>query len=242
MLVRIINLDSSIERMSLIPEEMAKLGLGYERFAAVDPFPGAGPWIGSSFTHSEALRGVSGLLMVCEDDVIFIDGAKEIFDKAFAQLPEDWDMFYLGGNVKRPARRYSENLFRITYGVHCTHAIIYREKARNFILENFSALSGEIRAYDHWLFCEGQHRMNCYICYPLIAYQRPYYSNARKEYLDYLPEMKENERKNLIKYLDDYSSCDIIKYTCDDCQEQCEFAFDKYNIDGNCLKIKKTQT
>jgi len=31
MLVRVINLDSSIERMNLIPEEMAKLGLGYER-------------------------------------------------------------------------------------------------------------------------------------------------------------------------------------------------------------------
>jgi len=51
----------------------------------------------------------------------------------------------------------------------CTHAIRYREKARNFILENFSALSGEIRAYDHWLFCEGQQQDELLYLYPLIA-------------------------------------------------------------------------
>lgn len=188
--------------MQFIPEEMAKMGWDYERFVAADPYPGAGPYIGSSYSHTEVLRGVSGTLLVCEDDVIFIDGAKEIYDKAFAQLPEDWDLFYLGGNVKKPAQRYSENLFRITYGVHCTHAIIYSEKAREFILNNFNALAddhtGEITFFDHWLYCNGLGKMNCYICYPIIAYQRPCYSNARSIYIDYYDEMKQNERENLV--------------------------------------------
>jgi hypothetical protein len=178
------------------------MGWEYERFAAVDPYPDAGAWIGSSYSHTEVLRNVSGLLLVCEDDVMFIDGAKEIFDKAFVQLPEDWDMFYLGGNVKKPAKRYSENLFRITYGVHCTHAIMYSEKGRKFNLDNFNALSDEKSIesvfYDHWLYCQGLGKMNCYICYPIIAYQRSNYSNARQGYMDYFGEMKENERNNLI--------------------------------------------
>jgi GR25 family glycosyltransferase involved in LPS biosynthesis len=202
MLTRVISLDAYIDRMKFIPEEMAKMGWEYERFSAVDPYPNAGAYIGSSYSHTEVLRDISGLLLVCEDDVMFIDGAKEIYDKAFAQLPEDWDLFYLGGNVKKPAQRYSENLFRITYGVHCTHAILYREKARNFILENFNALvddrTGEITFFDHWLYCNGLGKMNCYICYPVIAYQRPNYSNARKDIMDYMGEMKENEKKHLI--------------------------------------------
>ena len=201
MLVRVLNLDSAQDRMELVKAEMDKMGFEFERFAALDPYPNSGPWIGSSYSHTEMLRGVDGLLLACEDDVIFEEGALEIFNKAFAQLPEDWDMFYLGGNVKLPATRYSENLFSITGGVHCTHAILYSENARNYVLDNFNALAkGDIAItyYDHWLFCHGQAALKCFMCYPVIAYQRPNYSGPRGGFMDYRSEMEENEKKHLI--------------------------------------------
>jgi len=195
---RVLNLDAYADRMTHIPAEMEKMGIKWERFRAIDPpEQPASAYIGSTYSHQEILRGAEGALLVCEDDVIFTDGAREVFDKAFSQLPEDWDMFYLGGNVKMPAERYSENLFRIKGGVHCNHAIFYSEKARDFILTNYNQFT-DIGYYDHWLYVTGLGLMNCYICYPVIAYQMPCFSNARGAMMDYYGEMKENEKKHLI--------------------------------------------
>lgn len=197
MFCRVINLDSRPDKMTEIPAEMDRFGVVWERFPAIDPYPGAGSYIGSSYSHSQVIKGITGLLLVCEDDVMFIDGARKLFDESFAQLPDDWDMLYLGGNVKMLAHRYSKNLFRISEGVHCTHAILYSEKARKTISDNFS-ITGEVSYYDHWLYTTGLAMMNCFICYPVVAYQRPSYSDARGGFMDYMSEMKENEKKHLI--------------------------------------------
>ena len=198
MFCRVINMDSYSERMCFIPGEMEKIGMQWERFLAVNPPGICDPNIGSAYSHIEVMRDYPDELLVCEDDVMFIEGAKDIFDKSFAQLPSDWDMLYLGGNVKMPAKRYSENLFHVTEGVHCTHAILYSKKGIEITLKNYDVFTNEIKSHDHWLFCVGQKIMECFICFPVIAYQRPGFSHPRNGYMDYYSEMKENEKKHLI--------------------------------------------
>lgn len=197
---RVVHLESRPDRGRYFPDEMAKMFLEYEVFFAVNPPGITDPCIASSCSHIDALRGISGNLLVCEDDVTFIIQCRDIFNKSFSQLPEDWDMLYLGGNIHEPAERYSDNLFRITKGVHCNHAILYSEKARGRILSTYDVWTNEIKAYDHWLYLEGQGVMNCFICSPVIAYQRPGYSYDGS-YQDYYITMRSNE----IKYMDDRS-------------------------------------
>jgi len=194
---RVVHLASRPDRGLYFPGEMEKMFLDYEVFFAIDPPGMTDPAMCSSCTHIDALRGVNGELLVCEDDVTFLSQGREIFNKAYEQLPEDWDMLYLGGNIHEPAERFSDNLFKITKGVHCNHAILYSEKARGFILQNYDLWTNEIKAYDHWLYLIGQSQMNCYVCSPMIAYQRPGFS-FNGTYQDYYIEMRSNEVKCMI--------------------------------------------
>lgn len=196
MRVRVVHQERRPDRMLSIPQEMDRMFFDYEIFYAIDP-PGIDDYtIGSSCSHVDALRGVTGELLVCEDDVTFLEQGREIFNNAYNQLPEDWDMLYLGGNIHEPAERYSDNLYKIDFGVHCNHAILYSEKARSYILSHYDVWKNEIKAFDHWLYLVGQREMNCYIVSPMIAYQRPGYS-GHGVWRDYYIEMRSNE----IRYL-----------------------------------------
>ena len=197
MRVKIVNQPHRTDRLESLPEEMAKLGFEYEIFPALNP-PGIVPGAtGSVYSHIEVLRDVEGNLLVCEDDVCFVDQAKEIFELAFNELPQDWDMLYLGGNPKIPQIRYSEHLFKLQGGVHTNHAILYSEKARNYVLNNYDFRTNEIGIYDHWLFMVGQKEMNCFIISPMIAWQKPGYSDCRRSYQDYYLHMRSNEIRHL---------------------------------------------
>ena len=195
---RVVNMDERTDRMLTVPDEMKKIGLEWERFRAWNP-PGvpAGA-TGSVYSHIEVLKDVEGNLFVFEDDVCFIDQAREIFDAAFSELPDDWDMLYLGANPKVPQFRYSDHLFISNGGIHTNHAILYSQKAREYILSVYDWRTNEIGIYDHWLFMEGQKVMKVFLVSPLIAWQLPGYSDCRRSYQDYYLHMRSNEIRHMI--------------------------------------------
>jgi hypothetical protein len=191
-IVKVINLDSRPERMDLTTVELQNFGFDHIfRFPAI-----SGGESGCAKSHYECLKG-DGLLFLFEDDIIFEVGAGKILTKAMAQLPDDFDLLYLGANVKTPANQYSKNLFKITGGVHCTHAILYSDKGRHRMLDLWRPEKEVYRQIDHWLYMKGQGLMECYVCSPLIAFQRPDYSDIRLQYFDYRDEMLENQRNNM---------------------------------------------
>lgn len=191
---KIVNRDCQVERWKLIPGEMEKIGIAdYERFKAIEGGTG-----GSIASHLEVLKGVDGYLMVFEDDVCFVDQAREIFEKAVFELPDDFDMLYLGGNPKVPQFRYSDHLFRSEGGIHTNHAILYAEKARKYIEANYDYKTNEIGVFDHWLFMVGQKIMKVFIVSPMIAWQRPGYSDCRGSYQDYYLHLRTNEIRHMI--------------------------------------------
>jgi len=193
---RVVHLASRPDRGMYFPTDMKGMFLDYEVYFAVDPPGIEDPSICSSCSHIDALRGVDGELLVCEDDVVFLEQGRELFNKAYEQLPEGWDMLYLGGNIHEPQQRFSDNLFKINFGVHCNQAILYSQKARDYILSHYSVWENEYKAYDHWLYMVGQKEMQCFICSPIIAYQRPGYSCSGK-WMDYYIEMRSNEIRHL---------------------------------------------
>lgn len=192
---KVINLDSRPDRWSEVTGELARRGIfDYERFPAIQGMSGEN---GCALSHYACLKeDLTRPLLLLEDDVLFDDGWIEVFDKAVEQLPDDFDLLYLGANVKIPATRYSENLYQITGGVHCTHAILYSEQGRNNMV-NYWQPGGEYKQIDHWLYMRGQALMNCFVICPMVAWQRPSYSDVRLQSFDYRGEMEENAKNNM---------------------------------------------
>lgn len=198
MITRVIHLESRTDRLQGLDEEMFKLVDEYEIFPATNP-PGMSSAMGSVHSHIEVLKDVEGLLLVCEDDVCFLDAdlSKPLFEAAMKELPPDWDMLYLGGNPKVPQFRFSKHLFWSEGGIHTNHAILYAQKAREYILGHFDYRTDEIATYDHWLFMKGQKIMKVFIMSPMIAFQRPGFSDCRGNYQDYYMHIRSNEIRHI---------------------------------------------
>ena len=189
----VMNLNSRGDRWEEISDELDRMNLRpYFRFASH-----TGGLEGYNRTYLDCMR-FNGNMFLFEDDTMFTDGARDILDKAIAQLPDDFDMIYLGGNVLEPIQRYSDNLYRAYRGVHCTHAVLWSDAGRRKFLKYYPPEKQEGQLFDNWIFERGQSLMNCYVISPLIAFQRPSYSDVSNTYSDYVQEMKEHEKQNML--------------------------------------------
>jgi GR25 family glycosyltransferase involved in LPS biosynthesis len=192
----VINLDFRQDRWSETVSELEKAGItDYQRFSAIVSHSGER---GCALSHHAVLKqDFNHSILIFEDDIHLSDNWSDIFLKAIKQLPSDFDILYLGANVKTPAIKYSENLYMITGGVHCTHAMLYSAKGRRKMIELWDPDNKEFNQIDHWLFMRGQALLNCFVCSPLIAWQRPSYSDIRLTDFDYRAEMEENAKINM---------------------------------------------
>ena len=114
--------------------------------------------------------------MIIEDDIKVLEPV-EVLNKAIEQLPDDWDMLYLGAGVKEKLKRYSDNLF-ILGKVLCTHAVIYNNQngVVDYILDN---AHGIIDVY----YRDNIHgKFNCYITYPMVCSQEDGLSDTTRWY------------------------------------------------------------
>ena len=53
-------------------------------------------------------------ILVLEDDILFCDNFKNKLIKYYEQVPEDWDIIYLGGSRMR-GTKISENILKLVY-------------------------------------------------------------------------------------------------------------------------------
>jgi hypothetical protein len=171
-----LNHPTATERWGSCLQEFKRISLpGVVRFEAL---PDIGPH--QSFNRSVRTilqyfaRSPYKRLLFLEDDVAFV--RPETADEAIRELPEDWDILYLGANVLHPTgakpEAYSPHLCRV-HEAWTTHAIAFNKKCVNFILENQPGLSEAM--FDNWL-SGNLSRFNSYIVSPMAAYQRPGHS------------------------------------------------------------------
>lgn len=134
------------------------------------------------------LRDSNNETLICfEDDVVFKGTAIDIdLEFAIAELPDDWDIFYLGCNLfaqdweKHPPVKRSQNLSRI-YHAWTTHAIAYSRKAVEWIVDNYDVT----KMYDAWLSENTLGTLNMFVMRPMIARQRPGFSDLWNNEADY---------------------------------------------------------
>ncbi len=158
-----INLKNRRSRWVKMLKEAAKLDIEPIRFEAIFNHNGH---LGCMMSHMELLEEIEeDIFMIIEDDILVL-GTREEMDAAIKQLPDDWDMLYLGAHLKSRIRRYSDNLFTLK-DARCNHAIMYNNQhgVVDYILKNYYI------PIDNFYAEKVQERFNCYITYPMICTQ-----------------------------------------------------------------------
>ena len=181
----VINLKRRPDRLEHITKECKKNMLDIILVEAVDgkiDFPeyegkilqGA---MGCYHSHLKALKlikesGEHGLIL--EDDCCFIENFWEEFSKRVSELPNEWDMFFLGGSLlwDEAVYDYSDHL-KIANNVLCTQSYLVNKNAVDGLINHL-----EKRAYKvDVLYTEYQKENNCYISYPELTWQLEGYSD-----------------------------------------------------------------
>lgn len=120
-------------------------------------------------------------LMFFEDDFEFTDEFDEVFPKAVAELPDSYDMLYLGANLQAPVKKYSSHLVRVN-GAWLMHATLLSPKFIDYILQVYPG--SNIKIADEWYRRIAPHR-EFYMTMPIISYQRKDYSDFVGRYVYY---------------------------------------------------------
>ena len=115
--VYLINMDKDTERLEKVTKECKKFNINFERFCGIDPLKLSkkelnkyvsktcqnicpNGIIGCGVSHmkiyEDALKNNYKNILVLEDDVYFDDELYEELNKAMTELPEDYDILYLG--------------------------------------------------------------------------------------------------------------------------------------------------
>lgn len=171
-------------------QEFSRHRLFPERFNAI---PAIGPHQSFNLGFKSVLKqfydsGAHSLLFL-EDDCQFqnIDSLWP----ALQELPSDWDIFYLGCNIKSEAIKITNRIYQVT-DAWTTHAAAFTRPIVKHFLDNVPGESDQM--YDNWLGSQ-LNMFNAYTVKPVIAIQRPRFSNIWGAHADYSDVWKQSEQK-----------------------------------------------
>jgi hypothetical protein len=161
--------------------------VGLDNVIKFEALPDIGPH--QSFNRStrqiliDFCESGSQRLLFLEEDAEFV-GLKHL-EKALSELPDDWDICYLGGNVSeenfRKPEKYSTHLCRV-FNCWTTHAVGYSRKVVEDILQLQPGFSEKM--YDNYL-SDRLSEFQAFIVNPMVAVQRGRISSIWKTYCDY---------------------------------------------------------
>ncbi len=262
-----INLDNRPDRWEQCLNQFKKLKIEdkVERFSAIN------------FSHQdESLKKILGRAGCCLSHIEICKIAKEnefknylVFEDDFDllgneesilkhlneyinQLPIDWDLYYLGGNVnedygKEAIEKFSHNLYKVN-SCHTTHAFAINEKFYEKFLNsmpNIDNVFDWLNRYEAIDVFLSQHLLNnhkCYINNPMMALQSAGFSNIENNFYDYQNWMnfsfdkykKIADQKNNVSVV--FTSCgrlDLLEKTIRSFLQYNTYPIDKYIVIEN---------
>lgn len=173
-----LNLEHRGDRREASKEEFQKAGLQVKFFRANKG--GAAGFCRSMFNIFNSFETDT---FVFEDDIQFVNDLS-VFDLAYAELPDDWDMIYLGANVREPLQRHSLHLLRLK-NAWTSHAVGYSAKMLAVLRDKWDGHLRHPYIYDEWAREFILPNYKCYITDPMLATQRFSYSDITKQDADY---------------------------------------------------------
>ena len=176
-----INLARRDDRLASITKELNAHGIEFERFEAID-----GQELGISGVAACAMshRAVIEKYKDCQSIFIFEDDAELkpdfalLWDKFIVNLPDDWQMIYLGCN-RIESNPIADGIARLLQGV-ATHAY----GAKQAIFNDLIQLSQANQPID-LSYMQMQVSVPTYMAFPTMVGQVPGFSNIEERFIDY---------------------------------------------------------
>jgi GR25 family glycosyltransferase involved in LPS biosynthesis len=181
-----INLPKRIDRLLKFVEEMEKYEIEFEIVNAIEKENGAeGLRETVENIFKEAIDKKYEQILIFEDDCYFVEGKSTVdwtMDNAIKELPEDYHILYLGGQLTNGfKRRQGMSLFQADM-IFATHAWAL---SRQGMMEIISY--GLESPIDNSVVKTIQTQQKCFITYPLLASQRAGFSDIGKTDIDWNP-------------------------------------------------------
>lgn len=173
----LINLDSRPDRLEAFDTQAKALGIDYQRLTAVRA---TDPIFGCKLSHIAALSMCEGdSILIFEDDAVFIDNFEEELNKSLEQLPDDWDMVYLGAHLLQ-TQRVNDRWLK---SIECssTHAYAVKASVIPKLLKRAMEHQGHIDVAYSTLHKE----LNVYLARPTLVYQSAGFSDIQGVEVDY---------------------------------------------------------
>jgi len=181
-----INLDRRPERWEAMKVNFERLGVrSIERLSAIDGESVIVPErlshlrpvdYACTLSHLTAVKKASDTgnpsVLIFEDDCLFDPAFEEKFPEYMRQVPEDWDMLFLGGYHFETPLPVSRNVVRARMTL-TTHAYAVRQS----IYSNFIELNENPPAIVDRNNTILQKKFNCYCCEPNLVGQLAGYSD-----------------------------------------------------------------
>lgn len=199
-----INLDRRTDRWKECVLEFNKHQLDVERFSAIDgkndpeiikkvdkSYNLVYGDVGCARSHrliiDKSNKNNFESILILEDDVEFHENLNDLFFDMINQVPDDWDILFLGSNYslnnhwqKEPVEKITDNVYKLVFG-YAIHAYALRKKCYDKVIECFLPENdkGDV------LFSYAQKQLNTYVLRPHLAWQRPSYSDILEKNVNY---------------------------------------------------------
>ena len=193
--VLVINLDRRPDRMEQLIPELTFHNIEASRISAIDGktvYPELKNiyrgWLGCTLSHINALtwakqNKLSNILII-EDDVRFSEINLMELPTIIEELPNDWDMFYLGANDKHPKtilNQYSKHLRKAEF-LLTTHAYAVNAKCYDVLINH---LQSNCTTVVDVLYTQLQPQLKCYLATPILAWQAEGFSDILNQNVNY---------------------------------------------------------
>lgn len=175
----LLNLDKRTDRLEQFDKQAKELGIAYERISGAET---VNPIFGSCLSHIAALsKYESDVIFVFEDDALFVEDFEVKFKQAMENVPDDWDMLYLGAHLlhKEPYNHYWVRSLECS----STHAYAVRGPLKERLVK--MALEDKLKHHIDVTYSTIHREIKAYAARPTLAYQGKSYSDLLKQEVDY---------------------------------------------------------
>lgn len=199
-----LNLDRRTDRWSECCDIFQKMDLKVERFSACDGQlidTGYGKVyngeLGGTISHARLIRKIQkenlDKVLILEDDIEFCEDFETKFKLAINDLPDDWDIFFFGGNHTGGYQIITKNIGRV-FRTLALHSYAVRGKALPYIYQNMIQFVGHTLCNNEQLqpsvaadfyMAKVQPHIQCYSIFPNLTWQRESFSDLQQDIMNY---------------------------------------------------------
>jgi GR25 family glycosyltransferase involved in LPS biosynthesis len=188
----LVNLDRRPERLKSSCDELSKHNItDILRYPAIDgneiEYHGklnAGQ-IGCTLSHLGIVKYAKEQnlekIFIFEDDISLADNFNDVMASALSELPDNWDMFYAGGNHLKSFNPFSHHLVKLN-GTLTTHAYGIHSRFYDTIINTIEASFNEVIDVYYFILHANS---SSYCTNPKIAFQTPGYSDLENREVNY---------------------------------------------------------